>query len=208
MSAKRKIHLLAYLLLYMLVIGCRKNGTRYYPDKETPGLSIFSNTGNNVLSCAVNGQAWQTVTRATSGLIGRTSYELYVTRHRTGSLLDTLSFSWRGSYTSNQLIQGDDITLFLPIAKNFRLSDLQAWQGRRLVIDSSNGYFSANIAGTPSVNAKGRGVIYFNTIRFDSSAQQGITGKISGTMEAGLNAVKISTGRFDHAILPDQVRNY
>ena len=36
------------LILLFLFIGCTKNETKFYNDEEDPGLSIFSNTQNNI----------------------------------------------------------------------------------------------------------------------------------------------------------------
>ena len=86
---------LAFLLFYLIIInGCTKNYTNYYPDDQDSGLSIFSNTQNEAMSCYVNGSAWRTPNRKTySGFGGGTVYEIDIFVKKTNSLSDTMVIS-------------------------------------------------------------------------------------------------------------------
>jgi hypothetical protein len=192
-----------FFVLVFLFTGCVKTESFYYADQETPGLGIFSNTGNNVLTCFIGRLPWQTIARTTGGFFTPDKNEVYITRQKNANSPDMLSIQWRGYYSGYADSEGD-ITLYYPIAKDFRLTDLSAWQGKRLTIDGINSYFFAEIS---PINQRGPGTIYFNVASFDSTAF-GYRGKMSGLMEADFGAYSLSSGRFDHTITADQVNFY
>ncbi|MEP6749286.1 MAG: hypothetical protein ABJB86_16245 [Bacteroidota bacterium] len=204
----RKTFMYLVVIFCFVVNGCEKNRTHYYPDKEIPGVSIFSNTSNNVFSCFINGQPWKTIASTSAGFISSTIYEVAIYLHRSSALMDTLSIVWLGDgYQKNNVAS---ISLTLPVAKNFNLKALSALQGKRLIIDSTNGFFAANNGyyGTTNTSPRGKGNIYFNTIQFDSTAANGYYGKISGLMEATIDLLTITSGRFDDSIGPEQITGY
>jgi len=183
--------------------GCYKDYTNFYPDKEEPGLSIFSNRQNNIMSCFIEGKPWRTDSRTTS-FFSRISYEVYITKQETNSLSDTIIISWSGYYSENKDFNRD-ITLVLPVAKNFGQRELSALQGQRLSIGAGNGYFTTNIDLNMN-NAKGSGSIYFHSARFDSISPGFYSGSMSGLFEADFNSFKILKGRFDHTMTADQIQ--
>lgn len=70
-----------FCIAVLTLIGCQKNLTNLFADDQSEGLYIFSNTGNNILSCYVNGTPWRTKDRiAYSGVAtpGNIDYELYI----------------------------------------------------------------------------------------------------------------------------------
>jgi hypothetical protein len=189
-----------------LITGCTKNYTKYYADAETPGLAIFSNTNNNILTCFVDGRPWRTNSRVTSGLSLRASYEVYVSKYSTNSLQDTLLFNWSGNSDGNEF-GGSNIGLVLAVSKNFSIKDLNALQGQRLIIDTTvNGFYSFNGGSFNNSVAKANGVIYFNTAKFDSIAPNIYQGSISGLFEANFGSFKITKGRFDHFFDRNQIQ--
>ena len=195
------------VLLFAMVIitGCRKNSTRYFADAEAPGLAIFSNTNNNILSCFVDGKPWRTNARITSGFSPQTQYEIYVQKQRSNGLRDTLVLNWTGYFEGN-LYSGGSIGLVLSVDKNFSISNLNALQGQRLIIDTAvNGYFVTGIAGLNINGTKGKGSIYFNVARFDSIAPNLYKGSLSGLLEADFGTFNITKGRFDHFLEPNQI---
>jgi hypothetical protein len=199
-----------FLLLtsYSIIIGCTKNYTKYYADAETPGLAIFSNTNNNILTCFVDGRPWRTDSRVTSGFNPRTRYEIYISKYSTNSLQDTLLFNWYGYFEGNQF-GGGSIGLALAVSKNFSIKDLNALQGQRLIIDTTiNGFYSTNTGSLNNTGAKGNGSIYFNTAKFDSIAPNFYQGSLSGLFEANFGSFKITKGRFDHFLEPNQIQFY
>jgi hypothetical protein len=200
---------LFYLLAsYCIITGCTKNYTKYYADAETPGLAIFSNYNNNILTCFVDGRPWRTDSRVISGFSARTNYEVYVRKYSTNSLQDTLLFNWFGYFEGNQF-GGGNIGLVLPVSKNFSFNELNTLQGQRLNIDSAvNGFFSTSIGSLYNSGAKGNGSIYFNTAKFDSIAPNLYQGSISGLFEANFGSFKITKGRFDHFLEPNQIQFY
>lgn len=192
----------AFLALLVLATGCEKNESFYYADPQTPGVAILSNKGNNILTCFMNGHPWKTLPRTINYGFGRSTTELQIRRTKTNSLTDTLTITWRTD-ASNQ--DQYDIVLTLPVAKNFQPKDMAAYQGKRIEIDSTNGYFSLNQSYSSFSSYNGKGVIYFNTANLDSTGIDNITGRISGLLEAnfypGSNiAQSITSGRFDDNI--------
>jgi hypothetical protein len=200
--------LLLLLASYCLFTGCTKNYTKYHADAETPGLAIFSNNNNNILTCFVDGRSWRTNSRITSGFSPRTSYEIYIRKYSTNSLQDTLQFNWFGYFEGNQF-GVDNIEITLAVSKIFSIKDLNALQGKRLIIDTTiNGFYSFNSGSLNNSGAKGSGVIYFNTAKFDSIAPNNYQGSISGLFEADFGSFKITKGRFDHFFEPNQIQFY
>jgi hypothetical protein len=176
----------------------------YYDDAENPGIAIFSNTGNNILSCFVNGKSWRTASRITYGISARTSYEVYITKQSASALQDTLLISWNGYYPTDSLGQGT-LNLTIPVAKNFSYKDFAGLQGQRLQIDTTTAFFTTSISGLNSGNIKGKGNIYFHIAQLDSIGPGAYMGKMSGLFDADFSAFKITRGRFDHIIDPQQV---
>jgi len=178
--------------LLLLLTSCKKNLTNLFADEQSQGLYIFSNTGNNILSCYVNGIPWRTKDRiAYSGLVmpGNTDYELNIYKFARGGNNDTLVFRWEGKF-----VDADTTTLIvlgLSVKKGFTKEDFNTLQGQRLIIDSTiNGYFTTNINGTIA-GTKGNGSIYFNKANIDS------IGNLSGLFETTINGLRFTKGRFD-----------
>ena len=203
--------------LLLLLTGCEKNESYYYADNDYPGVAVFSNTGYNVLSCFIDGTPWKTQARRTGNGFGAAYIsELAIYRIKTVSLLDTLLITWQGG--NDNASQYGSIILVLPVAKQFQWTDIAAFQGKRIIIDSTNGYFSVGQYyynyynyNYPSFN--GKGVIYFNTARIDSVSPNYTTGRISGLLEAHFYPGtafehNITSGRFDDNISAAELRNY
>jgi hypothetical protein len=196
---------LLFLLLGFIIMGCSKNYTNYYADAEDNGIAIFSNTGNNILSCFIDGKPWRTVDRTISGFSPRQIYEVDITKYSTNSLLDSLIITWRGYYTANNFSNGS-LNLIIPVAKNFSYKDFSALQGQRLQIDTATAFFATSISGLNINNTKGKGNIYFHSVQLDSIGAGSYMGKMSGLFEADFGTFKITRGRFDHLLDPQNVR--
>lgn len=188
-----------------ILLGCSKNDTKYYADGQDKGIAIFSNTGNNIASCFITGKPWRTVARTSSGFRLGTNYEVLINRQPATNAKDTLIIQWRGYYEANKNREGF-ISLHLAVPANFTFRDLSALQGKRLSIDSTNGFFETGIPDFNRVNIKGKGNIFFKTARFDSIAVNTFIGNISGLFDADFGSAQITKGRFDHFISPDQIR--
>jgi len=185
----------ACLLLSIFITGCSGNSTFFYPDKENSGLGIFSNTGNNVFSCYVNGNPWRTQDRKWSSGVASSShtYEINISKQYTDSPTTLLSIIWYRSYF-------DQISLFVSVPRNFSYADFATWQGKRLSIDGVNSYFTMQVDGYNNTGL-GLGTIYFNKLNFDnmdSAFGNEVTGRMSGLLEVDFGSVKITSGRFDH----------
>jgi hypothetical protein len=188
----------------LALTGCEKNETHYYGDQQTPGVSIFSNTGNNVFSCLLDGQSWRTVNRIIEvvGLVHST-YELSIRKQNVDSLADQLIITWTGYYTAD-IGDYSTIELVLSVDKNFSFADFSALQGTRVELDGVTNYVLVQIPSVnwqgPSVNWQGPGEVYFNEASLDSAGINGVEGKLSGLLEASFGNVLLSSGRFDHQL--------
>ena len=76
--------------------------------------------------------------------------------------------------------------------------DFNSLEGKRLIIDKVKNYFSY-------LGSKGSGNIYFHFAHLDSIQTDYYRGRMSGLFDADLGSIKITNGRFDHDILPEQV---
>jgi hypothetical protein len=190
------------LLIFLFFSGCIKNQTKFYEDVDSNGLSIFSNTGNNLLSAYFKNKVWQTKDRIsyTTGSI----YEITISKFHYGLSPDSLLISWTGKSEDNRDYQYQVLQLFIAVPSNTDFTYFKNYlEGKRIVIDSTKGYFKTyNNYSFPRVNAKkGMGLIYFNkayidtTIRFNDTLY---TGKISGLLEAKFDSIEFKNGRFDH----------
>lgn len=177
----------------LMLTGCSKSLSNYIEDDQTPGLSIFSDKGFNILSCYVDGVRWRTVDRLqylNSSEPPDIYYELTINKAAQSGSNDTLVFLWEGHF-NDPYINRRYLKLTLSVKKDFNKKDFSALQGKRLVIDStSNGYFSTDINGA-NMELKGNGAIYFHTAAFDS------TGNMAGLFETNINGMKFTKGRFD-----------
>lgn len=189
----------------IMLFGCSKNDTKYYADGQDKGIAIFSNTGNNLSSCFIAGKPWRTVARISSGFRFGTDYEVQINRQPATNAKDTLIIQWRGYYEAERNNEGY-LSLHLAVPANFTFRDLSALQGKRLSIESTNGFFETGTHDFNRVNIKGKGNIYFQTARFDSVAVNTFTGNISGLFDADFGSFQITKGRFDHFISSAQIR--
>jgi len=201
---KRSNYLYAFSILstIVLLLSCRRNDTRFYNDNDHPGISIFSNTGNNVLSCFIADRAWRTVDRTTS--YGRITYEVFIRRSSSNLVKDTMEISWHGFYADSGY-RGDQLYLYLTMPHNFTYKDFRSLNGQRLHIDGSNGYFASTLQNQ---NVRGMGNIYFNTAQIDSIAPGLKRGEFSGLFDITFPSLKIANGRFDHTLTTEQLTGF
>ena len=191
---------LLVLLITISLFGCQKNNTTFFEDAEKNGLSIFSNKGNNLLSCYVNNTAWLTRSRISSSAY--TYYEMGIGKQKTGAIKDTLIFTWNfaANYTDDYKV----ISLRIAVDSSFTYKDFKnVFNNKRIVIDSTvNGYFKTSINST-LVNGrvpatKGNGVIFFQAASINILAYKGDENIISGLLSAKIGTNVITDGRFDH----------
>ena len=186
----RLMHKLIFLVL--IFIGCTKNETSFYEDSEKSGLSIFSNTGNNLLTCRVNNSVW--VTRNRISTLVRKTYEIDIEKQKTLTVKDTLIITWKGNSDNYNF---ETLVLHLAVDSNFTSKDfISKLNGKRIIIDSTvNGYFTTTINKplTPTNFAlpKGNGVLFF---------QKFTENKLAGLLNTKIENNVITDGRFDHDI--------
>lgn len=190
-----------WVLLSSILFSC--NHTVFFNDPQANGLGIFSNTGNNLMSCYIQNQPWRTRDR-TSGAFGRINFELFINKQITSGVSDNLIFTWYSNPTANNTLNGD-ISLVLSVPKNFGYRELSALKGQRLALDTTNGYFRYS-SGLPNTG-KGTGNIYFHTLQIDSIGPNNFTGHMSGLLDAKFgSSLILSNGRFDHTIIAPQIQ--
>jgi hypothetical protein len=194
-------NLLFFALLFFFsgtLFSCKQ--TEFYGDPQANGLGIFSNTGNNLMSCYMQNEPWRTVDRTTGGFLGRPTYELYIEKQITSGSKDNLVFTWYVNPTVNNTVKAD-ISLTLAVPKVFGYKELSALKGQRLALDTLNGYFSFALT-----SVKATGNIYFHDMQIDSVGPNDFTGRMSGLMDAKFGSSSILTnGRFDHSIVAAQI---
>jgi hypothetical protein len=184
--------------------SCYKNQTKFYNDDQADGLAIFSNTGNNVMSCYIENEAWRTRDRITGGLFGNTAYELIINKQTTSGPQDMLTFTWYVNPPANNTLNGD-ISLVLAVPKVFGYKELSALKGQRIALDTTNGYFT--FSSSQSNFSKGTGNIYFHEMQVDSIGPNNFTGRMSGLLDAKLGGnLILKNGRFDHNISTRQIQ--
>ncbi len=196
------IKLVAALILpCVFLVSCTKNETKFYADDDNNGLSIFSNTGDNIFTCYVNAVPWRTINRVCCGFLSGSVSELFI-RQQADSLHNMLVIDWMGNLQGNN--SGfDDIILYLYVPASFRYEDFDKLQGTRIAVDSTTGYFSTYIQGASG--ERGTGFIYFNKANFDSTVTNGVGGSFSGLLEANFSGLTIKKGRFDHELTGHQI---
>lgn len=202
---KKKNNLLFSALLFFfssILFSC--NHTEFYADPQATGLGIFSNTGNNLMSCYIQTQPWRTRDRTSGGFLGTTTYELFIDRQITSGISDNLIFTWYGNPTANNTLNGD-VSLVLSVPKFFGYRELSALKGQRIALDTTNGYF--RFSSSQPNTGKGTGNIYFHNIQIDSIGPNNFTGRMSGLLDAKFgSSLILLNGRFDHNITAAQIQ--
>jgi hypothetical protein len=189
----------------MLLTGCVKDETNYFTDGQNTGLAIFSNTGNNVMSCYVNGQPWRTINRTTAGLFSPPESEVRIYRSFYDTSHSTLVIEWDGFFNNHPYISGQ-ICLYLKETPGFGYGVLDSLDGKRLTTDSVHSYFVAYMGVVGNNNTDyGSGSIYFNRADFDSIGNDMYSGKLSGLFDASFPDFQITSGRFDHDLTSGQI---
>lgn len=196
---RSKVSLALFLCCFMLP-SCYKDLTHFYEDPQTPGLSIFSDKANNIMTCYIDGQLWRTYDRRTAGFSTPPFYEVFVTKIAGTATEDTLMINWLGRGNNNFY----ELILKLSMPKNFTSKDFNSLQGKRLHIDTTNGYFT-NSEYYQTANLVGTGNIYFHLAELNSIGLNSYQGRMSGLFDADFGAIKIGNGRFDHEIDSSQV---
>jgi len=186
-------------------VSCKKAETHYYEDPNNSGIGIFSNTGNNVMSCYIGGKPWRTYDRYNTVYGNPGQFEVEIYKIQNAGLMDSLRFDWWGSFRDNS--PGGYISLQLAVPAGFGYADFKLLDGKRIKIDSTlNGYFFSNTDGIFNNLKKRNGNIYFNTANMDSVALPVAgEGRMSGLFDVQLDTTSISNGRFDHNLTRYQV---
>jgi hypothetical protein len=122
-------------------------------------------------------------------------------------------FTWIGQSDANRDFRYRVLQLHVAIPINFNFNYFRNnLEGKRMVIDSTNGYFSTynNDRGAlQSAYRKGRGVVYFNRAFVDTTLRANDTlysGKISGLLEVKFDSLEFKNGRFDHQLENNQIK--
>ncbi len=194
--------LIAIGVFICLFIGCEKNETIAIPDNSYKGLAIFSNTGNNIFTCYINGEPWRTINRISDGFLASGTSEILISK-QTDSTQTMLTIEWIGFFYDNMDSSGS-LTLYIAVPAGFSGTDINSLQGMRINIDSANGYFVSSGIGYNS--ERGTGSVYFNKASFNATPTGQYSGSLSGLLEATFYDRKITNGRFDHQLTNMQVQ--
>ncbi|MFT3702961.1 MAG: hypothetical protein QM802_11345 [Agriterribacter sp.] len=193
----RKLVLIRWAVIFamtVILVSCEKNDTVFIEDDDAQDLSIFSDKGNNVMSCYINGKSFRTRDRILYyGYRTVQTAELALLKDSSASNNDTLVIEWESDPYSSGI---QTVSLVLSVKKGFSYSDFNLLQDQRLSIDGISGYFMIN----QDRSQKGIGSIYFHQALLMQSNAVEIEGQLSGIFEATLPSYKITRGRFDHSL--------
>jgi len=179
----------AFILIAL--ISCERNDTVFYEDDDAENLSIFSDMGNNVMSCYINGKPFRTKDRILRGISIYPEVELF--KDTSAPDADTLTINWQSDALSPNFYS---VSLVLAVKKDFFYNDFTAFNNTRLAVDGVNSYFLIN----SNRSEKGTGSIYFLRAILMQGNAGGISNQLSGVFEAILPSYKITRGRFDHTL--------
>ena len=181
-------------IISIAFVSCDKNYTVFYEDDDANGLSVFSDMGNNVMSCYINDQPFRTRNRVyNAGFRGYLSTEIELFKDASAADSDTLTINWvRDALSPNPY----SVSIVLAVKKDFSYNDFTAFNNTRLAIDGVNGYFMVN----HNRLEKGTGSIYFLRAILMPGNAAGISNRLSGIFEATLPSYKITRGRLDHTL--------
>lgn len=189
----------SFFATVIVFASCRKNHTVFVEEDNAEDLSIFSDRGNNVMSCYINGKPFRTQDRITGALFRRDDYDIGFRRDNSAVDNDTLIVSW---FSGNLAYEHYTVDLILSVKKNFSYNDFNQLEGKRLIIDGVNGYFMID----HKLDEKGVGNIYFHRAFLIPNDSMDIS-RFSGIFEATLPSYNITRGRFDHT-LPSRVVSF
>lgn len=194
----KRIVFVQWVMVFVLsisLISCDKNYTVFYEDDDAKDLSVFSDMGNNVMSCYINGYSFRTRDRIYDAGFSRGHLipEIELFKDDSGSDSDALTIHWRADVPSPN---PHSVSVVLLVKKGFSHSDFNDFNNTRLVIDGVNGYFMVN----NNRLEKGTGSIYFHRAVLVPGNTVGFTNRLSGVFEAILPSFKITRGRFDHTL--------
>ncbi|MFT3949023.1 MAG: hypothetical protein QM763_18810 [Agriterribacter sp.] len=179
----------AFILIALA--SCERNDTVFYEDDDAENLSVFSDMGNNVMSCYINGKPFRTRDRILRG--ARLYPEIELFKDGSAPDADTLIIHWQSDALSPDFYA---VSLVLSVKKDFFYNDFTAFNNTRLTVDGLNSYFMIN----SNRSEKGSGSIYFLRAILMPGNAAGINNQLSGVFEATLPSFKITRGRFDHTL--------
>lgn len=186
----RKCFVMFFVVLSF--IACEKNYTVFIEDEDAEDLSVFSDKGNNTMSCYINGNPFRTRNRVERYGFGvKLDSEINLYKDTSAVDSDTLIVIWQNA---DNAPLPRSVSLVLAMPKGFSYTDFGSLNGKRLAIDGVNGYFMAD----GNLAEKGVGNIYFHRALLIPNDSLGTNSPFSGVFEATLPSYKITRGRFDH----------
>ncbi|PVD52677.1 hypothetical protein DC498_09190 [Terrimonas sp.] len=196
MKTMQSLQWIIFAFISIAFVSCDKNYTVFYEDDDAEDLSVFSDMGNNVMSCYINGYPFRTRNRMSYGRFSGSvlSPEIELFKDDTATDSDTLIINWQSDIYSSS--NPYSVSLVLGVKKGFSYSDFNAFNNTRLSVDGTNGYFMVN----SNRLEKGTGSIYFLRAILMPGNAAGISNQLSGVFEATLPSAKITRGRFDHSL--------
>jgi hypothetical protein len=190
-------------ILTLALTGCYKS--YFFEDSDDPGLSRFTNRGYNVTSAYINNEPWVSDFSSYGG-----SAPAYLYRDSTGVSKDTLYISWSGKLSNDSVFRSSywrdfqNLTISLPIKKNFSRNDFLNWNGKAFPDDSTSVSISlSQYYPYPSnpYTITGPAKIYFVKIEHSDTAISKTGFLVSGLFEGNIgDTIKITKGRFDYEV--------
>ena len=179
------------LAVATLISSCVKQ--KFYPDPDDPGLSRFTSKQFLTGTCYINDEPYINYWPESGFSWGGLPFP-QITKMRSGGTTDSLDFSWSiGIKKDNSFVKGrySNLSIRFPIPSNFSMTDLLAWNGKRLGADVSTLYLDYGMKGTAN--------IYFVKISPGKTADGAwlMTGLFDGNIG---DSIIIKKGRFDYYV--------
>ncbi|MFT4017463.1 MAG: hypothetical protein QM668_10905 [Agriterribacter sp.] len=195
MKTMPSLQWIIFAFISIAFVSCDKNYTVFYEDNDAEDLSVFSDKGNNVMSCYINGYPFRTRNRMSYGRFASSVFspEIELFKDDTATDSDTLIINWQSDIDSPNPYS---VSLVLAVKKGFSYNDFTAFNNNRLAINGTDSYFMVN----SNRAEKGTGSIYFIRAILMPGNAAGISNQLSGVFEATLPSLKITRGRFDHSL--------
>jgi hypothetical protein len=194
--------LLLLPVFIFLLTGCEQP-RNFFGDADDPGLSRFTARGYDIVSLYLNDSVYVNPYRHYP-LGGASNSDVTIQKIVTTGVYDTLSISWEIAFADapDDQLDVSNLSILLPVEKNFTQTDLLTWEGKRFPVDLSvpvtillnrfNRQFAAADTGT--------GIIYFVKIYKDEKNSTDTVYQFSGLFEGNAGNNKLTKGRFDFRV--------
>ncbi len=188
-------------VMFFLIAGCvkPKPPRNFFPDQNDPNLSRLTSYGYNIASNYINNVPYSNPYLYNGNTVPT------LTKTVTSSPFDTLAISWQiapdAAIAYDFFPQYTEISILLPVSKNFSGNDFLALSGQRFASNTCTLHLLQQNSFNSDTLLTGTANIYFVEIGFGSS--ESTEGKLlfSGLYNGNIgDSITVANGRFDFSI--------